>query len=444
MHKLSLTLLVLLTTIACSFGQPGGRTAARSDGQSKVFTQDIDNFWVAFDSAQSTKDSLQQLHFIQTLYIDKGTEGLKAFMKVRNYSADRWVMLINKYPKFWASVRSNTLAVKTRTAVIEQSIVKFKTLYPELKEARLYFTVGGLRSGGTTDSNMVLVGTEIATGTATTDVSEFSNSWLAGVFKEQSPENIVPLNIHEYVHTQQKGEGLNVLGQCINEGAADFITELVLGEQRRANYIKYGYQHESELKESFKQEMFTASYGQWLYNGSDALKMADLGYFMGYVICKSYYTRASDKKKAAKEIVELNYSDSNAVESFLARSGYYKEPINKTELMAAFRKKQPYLLRIEPFSNGDTLVDASLKKITVVFSKPMRRKDYSFNYGAAGKEHFPITSAGSYSDDGTSFTVNTELKPGKEYEFIITNRSFISGDGYPLAENYTIRFKTKS
>jgi hypothetical protein len=67
----------------------------------------------------------------------------------------------------------------------------------------MYFTVGGLRSGGTTIDDMVLIGSEIATGNASTDVSEFPNKWLEGVFKNQKADNIIPLNIHEYVHTSK-------------------------------------------------------------------------------------------------------------------------------------------------------------------------------------------------------------------------------------------------
>ena len=114
----------------------------------------------------------------------------------------------------------------------------------------MYFTIGGLRSGGTTVGNMVLVGAEIACGDPSTDVSEFPNDWLAGVFKEQSLNNIINLNIHEYVHTQQKGEGDNLLAACIHEGACDFITELVIEKQMAANYIKYGLAHEESLKVS--------------------------------------------------------------------------------------------------------------------------------------------------------------------------------------------------
>ena len=289
----------------------------------KVSTIDIDNFWQAYDSTQTTQDTLRQQAFIQQLYIDRGTEGLHAFMRARDYSAPLWVRLINRYPKYWKSIRPNTLSLKSKSAEIENSIARFKELYPSLKDAQMYFTVGGLKSGGTTDGRMVLVGSEIATGNAGTDVSEFTSNWLAEVFKEQKEDNIIPLNVHEYVHTQQKGESKNLLGQAIMEGSCDFITELVIGRLMQTTYINYGLLHEKELKESFRKEMFSKSYNNWLYNGDHAETVADLGYFMGYQICKSYYAHSTDKKKAIKEIIELNYNNSKVVKKFLINSGYY-------------------------------------------------------------------------------------------------------------------------
>jgi Predicted Zn-dependent protease (DUF2268) len=334
----------------------------------KVFTSDIDNFWIAYDSIQTTTDSLKQIGFIKKFYIDKGTKGLKAFMVARDYTAELWVELIRLYPKFWNSIRPNTFAVKSFAPQIEMSIKKFKELYPELKKAKMYFTVGGLRSGGTTMKDMVLIGSEIATGNALTDVSEFPSKWLEGVFTNQQADNLVALNIHEYVHTQQKGNPITLLGQAIKEGACDFITELVLGNLLQNNYIIYGREHEAELKEKFKLEMFTSFTGNWLYNGSNARTVADLGYYMGYAICKAYYNNAADKSKAIKEIIELNYSDSNAIENFLKNSTYYTEPINKAELIKTFETKKPSVLRLEPFSNGDMSVDASIKELKVIFS----------------------------------------------------------------------------
>lgn len=410
--------------------------------QKKVFTQDIDNFWTAFDSIRTTQDSLQQIHFIQTLYIDKGTEGLKAFMVARRYSAALYVQLINKYPKFWNSIRPNTLAVKNQTDKIETSIKKLKALYPELKNAKMYFTIGGLRSGGTTKDSMVLMGAEIATGDSTTDVSEFPTKWLAGVFKEQNRDNLVSLNVHEYIHTQQNGESSNVLAQAIREGSCDFIAELVLGIPLQRNYISYGLKHEEQLKKTFKQEMFSTAYNNWLYNSDEARTVSDLGYFMGYEICKSYYHNSVDKRQAIRDIIELNYSDTSAVENFLKKSKYYKEPINKEKIEEAFKAKQPQLIKTVPLLNGNTLVDTSLKQITFVFSKPMG-KGISINYGDKGKETYPITSVIGFSDDKTRFTIGIDLEPNHDYEFVITNRTFRSEEGYPLLKDYPIKFKTK-
>lgn len=56
----------------------------------------------------------------------------------------------------------------------------------------------------------------------------------------------------------------------------------------------------------------------WLYQGDKAKdKPADLGYYVGYKIVESYYTRAKDKKQAIKDILDIK--DFNA---FLKASGY--------------------------------------------------------------------------------------------------------------------------
>jgi hypothetical protein len=335
MHRVLLTALFFLTIAPSVVAQ---------DKNKKIITSDIDNFWIAYDSIKSTQDTLQQKHFIQTLYIDKGTEGLKAFMQTRGYSADLWVKLINQSPKFWDSVRPNTLTAKAKAKEIDKSIKKLKKLYPELKDAQMYFTIGGLRSGGTVQDNKILIGSEIATGTATTDVSDLpaaASKWLAGVFKDQSLDNIVSLNIHEYIHTQQSGEPAGLLARAVKEGSCDFITELVMGKPLQNNYLQYGRAHEQELKEKFKEEMFTNATRNWLYNGGSSTTVADLGYFMGYTICKSYYQHATNKKQAIKEIIQLNYSDEVAVENFLRKSRYYSEPINKAELVEKFEAKKP-------------------------------------------------------------------------------------------------------
>ncbi|WP_291119283.1 Ig-like domain-containing protein [Empedobacter sp. UBA7248] len=430
--------LVLFIISSIGFGQ---KTNSKN-----IYISDIDNFWVAYDSIQSTNDYSQKIKFINTLYIDKGTKGLKTFMKVRDYSDTIYVKLIDSYPKFWNSVRPNTLTIKNKTKELTKAVKKLKKLYPELKEGEMYFTIGGLRSGGTLYENMVLVGAEIATGTPKTDVSEFENNWLKNVFAKQSLDNIISLNIHEYVHTQQKpNENNSLLHHTLKEGSCDFITELVLGEPIEKQYIFYGKQHFDELKKQFKEEMFVDDFSNWLYNGGQKGKAADLGYFIGYEICKSYYNQAKNKKQAIKDIIELNYQDEKAVENFLRKSGFYEEGFDKNRLLKEYEKKQPYIVKIEPFENGSTNVDSSIKEFRITFSKPMNPKEYSIQFSKKGKEYSPKITKANFYNNNTTFVLSLELIPTKEYEFVISN-GFKSEDGYALKldnNELIVNFKTK-
>src|SRR5215510_10221541 len=132
MYKKTFIIVSFLTQTVFVFAQ---------NSEQKVFTVDIDNFWRAFDSIQTTKDSAQQVKIIESMYIGRGTAGLKAFMMARDYNAVKWAGLIRRSPKFWASVRPNTLNAKDKAAQIESSINKFKELYPELGDAKMYFTI---------------------------------------------------------------------------------------------------------------------------------------------------------------------------------------------------------------------------------------------------------------------------------------------------------------
>lgn len=158
-------LLSIALTLAC--------LNVHAQESSKIFTSDIDNFWVAYDSIRQVDDFTEKIGIINRLYIDRGTPGLQAFMKARYYNDTQYVKLIDAYPKFWDSIRENTLSVKDKMAELNSAVESFKRLYPDLKDAEMYFTIGGLRSGGTVMGNMVLVGTEIATGTPDVDMSEF-------------------------------------------------------------------------------------------------------------------------------------------------------------------------------------------------------------------------------------------------------------------------------
>ena len=158
-------------------------------------------------------------------------------------------------------------------------------------------------------------------------------------------------------------------------------------------------------------------------------------------ICKSYYAHAINKTKAIEQIININYSDRDAVEIFLQESKYYQEKIDKATLIDNFQKLRPVIVKVEPFMNPDSVVDSSIKKMKIMFSKPMK-PGHSFTMSQKGKEHYPITGPAEYSDDNQTLTVSIDLKPNQSYEFFLTDRSFIATDGYRLLR-CSIAFKTK-
>ncbi|NCD70725.1 hypothetical protein [Mucilaginibacter agri] len=430
MKKLPALTLILICIYSLSYGQ---------DNTKKVITADIDNFWNAYDSIRTTNDSLKQLYYIQKLYISVGTEGLRAFMEAKDYKAQDYVSAIRHYPKFWNSIRENTLKVKTLTTQFDPDLKILRSIYTDLKPATIYFTIGVLNSGGTSGNGMVLIGAELATGNSQVDISELPlnlRNNLSAYFASDPFKNIVPLNIHEYVHTQEHGEPYNLLSQCIYEGTCDFITELVTTQTLPLPYMSYGTEHEPGLKEQFATEMFTNNYRNWLYNGVNNGKVGDLGYYMGYVICRSYYNNHHDKRKAVKEMVELNYADTAAVEKFLANSGYFLKTL--PQLHQAYEVKRPIVVGVSVWPNK--LVDPATKEIKINFSAVMGRST-AVDYGPGGKDSYPVTGQSGFSPDKKSFTFNVSLQPDTDYDFVVTGGGFRSADGYPLV-SYTVKFRT--
>jgi hypothetical protein len=314
--------LASLVATGVLLAQPGRSQAA----EPHIFTQDITNFWQAYDSVKATADTIRQRQLVQHLYLGQATLGLQAFAKSREYRARTYVQALRRYPKFWASVRPATLAVQQQKPGIKKVLLRFKQLYRGYKPVEVFFTIGGLNSGGTVQGQRVLIGTEIAAATPATDASELG-PWLQRVFKAHQ-NGIVELVAHEVVHTQQPdGDAeldgkTDLLGYCLQEGAADFVAELLLPTPYTTPYLAYGRQHEQELWQAFAPVLNGQDTSQWLYNGDQAgSRPADLGYFMGYTICQAYYQQAPNKQQAIADIIELRH-DKTAPHDFLARSGY--------------------------------------------------------------------------------------------------------------------------
>nr|WP_245776837.1 hypothetical protein [Spirosoma endophyticum] len=276
----------------------------------------------------TTRDTAKQATFIQKLYVDKASQGLKEFMELRGGNTAKWRSFIDKDKTVLLEKRSWILSVLDQETEIRKRIAVFKRIYPNFRDGDIYFCVGINNSGGTIDNQTVYIGTEVAA--------------------SSQPNWAVPLVLHEFVHTQQWTQRnkdyilqsaqlekqytethKQLLGKCIEEGMADFIAELVyeqsLATVNPGGHTAFGLKHEQMIWDAFKKEMYAEFdwKGGWLYGKREinSQQVRDLGYFVGYQICKHYYQKASNKQAAVRDMIELNLTDENA-KRFLAASGY--------------------------------------------------------------------------------------------------------------------------
>lgn len=281
----------------------------------QLVTSDIPRFWRAVDQATL----LGAANTLQTIYIDSGSAGVHDFIEGRIGSGDNLAAVVAGHPRYYAALRANTLSVDTAStikAAIRRSLTRLHELYPPAVFPNVYFVIGAMNSGGTSTASGLLIGVEMNARDTTTPTGELS-AWQrtnTGMLM-----NLPGIVAHELIHFQQPAtQGTSLLARSLMEGAADFIGDLISGQTINRVQHAYGDAHEAALWAEFQPAMHGSDVSHWLYQGDKSVgRPADLGYYVGYEICKAYYTRARDKRIAVRDIINITDAD-----AFLNASGY--------------------------------------------------------------------------------------------------------------------------
>lgn len=435
MNKLLTILISILVLLSC-------QTEKRNF--KNIITTDIANFWEAYDKITSIQDSVLQYEYLDSLYFNRGTAGLEGIRLARNYTAEDYINAINNYPKFWNSVRKNTINAEMYKQNIQQGIERVKSLYPETEQRKIYFTIGAMRTGGTYLDSLVLIGSEMAMADKNTDASEFPQGIRKGrqtYFNQNPIDDLVFLTVQEFVHTQQKPFVHNLLSYCIHEGVGDFVSYKALDIEPNLPAILYGKQNE-RVREKFETEMFyNNNRNKWLWSDTpNEFGVRDLGYYIGYQICENYYKKAEDKNEAIKTMIELDYENESEIENFVHKSNFLSASLD--ELYQNFENKRPRVIGIKQFKNNSTNVSPRINQITVEFSESLNGINTGIDVGPLGIDYLPKISPNNrvFSDDNETWTINVELEPNKQYQIQLEN-NFRTNDWIPL-KPYLIEFKT--
>lgn len=290
-------LAVLICSFACA-------TANAAEGP-EIQIEDVERFYKIYDAANG-RPTVEQL---QRDYLDAGTAGLHALAKIRNVTAQRIADRIAEQPDMYSNAK-RCLAVlprvRQRLVVSLRELVK---LYPEARIPPVTIVVGrGKPVGVGYPDTGLQIGLEALCAV----------DW----YYPNLEDRFVHIIAHEYAHIQQTAtdadeDHFTVLQRSLLEGAAEFVAELTSGKTSYSHFGALTQGREKEIESAFVADQDKTDLSQWLDN-STLEKPADLGYWVGYRIARSYYQHTPDKTQAFRDILQI--SDAKA---FLAKSGWY-------------------------------------------------------------------------------------------------------------------------
>lgn len=269
-----------------------------------IETGDVDRFYKVYDAAggRPTAEALQHD------YVDLGSDGLHELARMRKVTGQSIAEAIARRPEIYSEARDCADALPLVRERLAAVLRKLGDLYPEARFPPITIAVGRGKPVGVGGRDTgVQIGLEALCAT----------DWI----NPDIEDRFVGVIAHEYVHVQQavafsESENATVLAASLEEGAAEFVTELTTGS------ISYSYMsgltagREREIETAFAADADKTDLSDWLYNSTPE-QPADLGYWVGYRIVKSYYQHAADKRQALRDILKMTNP-----KEFLAKSGW--------------------------------------------------------------------------------------------------------------------------
>ncbi|MFB9863218.1 gliding motility protein GldB-related protein [Rufibacter immobilis] len=283
--------------------------------KAQLVTTDVHRFWKAYDLA--AKNPARQQEIFEQEYFNKASVGLQDYFASKIVSTELFLNNLNNKTAFFPAIRQNTLQIDNMKADIYKSFQKMKDLYPAATFPNVYFVVGRYSSAGTASDNGLLIGIDQYSRSPEVPLQEL-NLWERNNYGYV--KDVPPLIAHELIHfIQTNRNDTTLLSNALAEGMADFIGELISGVNTNKRLHDFANPREKQVWEAFQKEMYLNRAYNWIANSNQERPdhPADLGYYMGYKICEAYYQKATDKKQAVKDILEIK--DARA---FFEQSGY--------------------------------------------------------------------------------------------------------------------------
>ena len=280
----------------------------------EIVTTPMARFWTYFD--QAIEDTLHSKKHLSA-FICEGSNALKDYYHIRYQNVENMNrVMVNKNRDYFTYLKNYFTADKLKKVAKESEdmMYRFAKMYPKAIFPKTYIVPDLINGTGTLTELGLFIGADMF---AKSDgmPMENLNSWQIQTITEY--ENMKYDLVHELMHFQQSyGDDENsflLVGKLIEEGVCDFLVSILTenqqpspGVQRNLDYLADPQNYEFVMSE-LKRDIYSSDLSKWMHNGGAITdRPSNLGYTMGFLICKSYYENSKDKAQAIVDLLTTN------------------------------------------------------------------------------------------------------------------------------------------
>ncbi len=254
-------------------------------------TNDVDNFWRAFDAAEGMRER-DQVRIYEDLYLSRGSRGFRDFASQYLKDPEAFTRTVKDRDAFYRSIRFSMHRIREFEGEIRHFYRRFRRLYPPVSIPNVTCVIGTLSCHSERAESGILIGAELFGRTESTVSDELDRAELWALRPLAALPDAV---IHELVHVQQRagfGSEDSLLVGAVREGVAVLTAELVTRRRDDSVPHLFGRARESEVWQAFREGMREGDLDSWLGGATRTDGWPPrLGAFVGCQICRAYVAR---------------------------------------------------------------------------------------------------------------------------------------------------------
>ena len=270
--------------------------------QAELVSTDVENFIELWKELGPESDTLEM---IQSLYLDRGSKGLKIFDEKYGLDPKRISKAMKSHPEDYNALEKKLAWLRTQEDSIRQYFKKLKVFIPEATFPPTYYIVDRRRGigSGSLEGQLITIEKE------------------AFRIRDKGLKTHI---LHELIHLNQLNQigsyetylaiyrdQKSLLAISLREGIAEFYAELVTGKYTQEQARAYALANQEELWERFQSEMYGKETGDWMWKEpQDPQQPRDLGYVFGALLAEYFYKTSPDLNQANQTLLSLTDYDS--------------------------------------------------------------------------------------------------------------------------------------